>query len=832
MSEANELVSNDRLVRELRLKIDELSRDFNKRFGKTSRSMDDRRFRNTRMRIDRNAEVSSHFYHKLQEFNIDKDNESELIEMDKNLARLKKSLDRRLKDLRTAREDYEIEDIASEIQRLFQTSPIMKRLLPQDLRQRIESLKYSPEMSKEQYISLIKSEINKINFERDSVRAVIIANSDPELKKTFDELLDCSTRIDEEVEYRDKQKDVTRRYNGLCHGYETLEKIEQELAEPNLSEERRNQLIALREKTLCDLRKVISNKRSISKEGRITVLKADFTKLLRSEIEDLAFQKNALNGIVDPNVVSKDKFIVEKLNSLENFDRLKNWKQVQDFRKKNNIVNENSDYDKYLKSIELKILMQELAITYQQKTERDKIRARLDELNKKTNLTPAELREKERLISELRNINSKINNISKVMDTIRKLGKELGIPCIVDGSLDLHSTEQLNSTGVAQVEVSMKKQKEQARQERKKVCEKYGVDSRLSNAEVYEGINKKVKEIQTKKRHRNIDLDYKKSQDMNAPQNTPNVTNSSVVPLNFEDGAPKKIPTTSVGNKGDAEKDDESYKEKKVVRAMQVYDVQTQLDTNDPRYKQRVEFGRVYRYEKGNKDGELLFVEEDLEVYLENPKKKLNEILDGLRDKVLDEFPNEKELENYCKTVKTEEFKGLVSKNPIKRAMAKKSLIKKLDEANPGKPAFGYINMAIALNSELLPDAIDETLGRCSQPYGKRESDMVKYVKIKGRSTILGNTEKGEVVRTRLSNLHIDSIHREEKYTPSIDLTTRNDGMVRPFEIKDAEMDRGTINHEEPVKTNEPQKTNEQKKSRSRNRNRKRKDKSQDGEIE
>ena len=106
------------------------------------------------------------------------------------------------------------------------------------------------------------------------------------------------------------------------------------------------------------------------------------------------------------------------------------------------------------------------------------------------------------------------------------------------------------------------------------------------------------------------------------------------------------------------------------------------LNDNITKYKQRVEFGRVYRYERGKKDGELHFVEEDLEVYLENPKKKLNEILDGLREKVLAEFPSEKELENYCDKLESKEFKGLLSKSPIKRARAKKELIKKIEISN------------------------------------------------------------------------------------------------------------------------------------------------------
>ena len=40
------------------------------------------------------------FYHKLKAFNIDKDNDEQLRDMDKNLSRLKKSLERRLKEIK------------------------------------------------------------------------------------------------------------------------------------------------------------------------------------------------------------------------------------------------------------------------------------------------------------------------------------------------------------------------------------------------------------------------------------------------------------------------------------------------------------------------------------------------------------------------------------------------------------------------------------------------------------------------------------------------------------------------------------------------------------
>lgn len=825
MSESKELVSNDRLVRELSIKIRELTRDFDKKFGKASRNSKDKTVRRTRMSIYTDDRENDRFYHKLQSFGIDKDNDEQLREMDKNLARLKKSLERRLRDLRFAREDYEIEDIAAEIQRTFQASPIMQRLNPDILKERIENLKYSPEMSKSDYINLIRAEIKQINFERDSARTVIIANGDPELKKTFDELMRCSALINEEAEYRDNQREVTTRYNELCRGYQTLEKIEQELSEANIPEKRRKQLIELKEKTLKDLRKSMSDKREITEEGRLAVSKEKFTKSLKGEIEALAFQKNALNGIVDPDVVRRDKFTIAKSDCFAIFDNFESLTALENARRKRPILNDNPDFSEYTKRVELKMLMHELTITYQQKVELDKIKARLAELNAKKDLTPAELEERSKLSKQQVDIHRRINSISKNMDRIRTLGKELGIPCVIDGSLDLNSVEQLNSVGISQVEKSMKKQKEQARAERKKVCEKYGVDDTLSDSEVSTAINDRIKEIISKKRQRIIDLEYDETKDVSAPRNTSTINNSSVVPLEFEGSAPKNIPKTSVENRDNGVEDKEdSYGDRKVVQTMQVYDIQSQLDTNDPQYKQRVEFGRVYRYERGKKDGELHFVEEDLEVYLENPKKKLNEILDGLREKVLAEFPSEKELENYCDKLESKEFKGLLSKSPIKRARAKKELIKKLEEVNGDRAAFGYINMAIALNSELLPDAIGETLGRYAQPYGKRESDMAKYVKIKGRSTILGRSEKGEIVSSRLSNVHVESIHQEEKFTSTIDLHSRNDGLVRPFEIEDAEMGRGMGIVNQPVSKEAPKRT--------RNRRRKNKDKSQDGEIE
>lgn len=812
MSDEKGLISNDRLVRELRIKIRDLSSDFDEKFGKASKSVKDKTVRGTRMSALKDDRDKNRFYHQLEIFDIDKDNNDDLKEMNKNLARLRKALERRLRDLILAREDFEIEDISLEIQKLFQDSPIMKKLLPEDLKQRIENLKYSPEMSKLDYIKLIRAEIKQINFERDSARAVIIANSNPELKKTFDELMKCSEIVNEEATYRNTQREVTSRYNALCHAYKALESIEQELAQPQISEKRRTELIEYRKKVLKDIKEELKDKKYATKE--------ELKELLKSEIEDLAFQKNALNGIVDPFAVKYDKFTVMKLDSFSTLDKIENLTSLEKYKRKNPIVENDPDFSEYAKRIKLKMLMQELALTYQLKAELGKINARLAELNAKKDLTPEEIAERNRLNKQRGEISTKHNMISKRMEEIRKLGNELGIPCVLDGSLDLNSIEQLNSIGVSQVETSIEKQKERMTDKRKKVCEKYDIDASLGDAEVLDAIDKKVKEIELKKRHRIINLDYDQKQDVNAQRSQSIGTNSSVVPLDSEGSVSEKNPNTSI-EKGDKEADkDDDFKEKKVIQSMQVYDVQTQLDTNDPRYKQRVEFGRVYRYERGEKDGELNFVEEGLEVYLENPKKKLNEILDGLREKVLAEFPNERELENYCDQIENADFKGLLSKSPLKRAIAKNTLLKKIEAANPNKPAFGYINMAIALNSELLPDAIEETIGRHAQPYNKHESDINKYVKIKGRKTLLGRSEKGEIMQSELNKTNIESIRREEKLTSTIDLETRDDGMVRPFEI-------GAIEVLTPIKENEQP---IQKKTRTRGK--KHKSKNKEGEIE
>ena len=89
MSEEKEFISNDRLVRALSIKIRDLTRDFDERFGKASRRAKDKTVRNTRMSIYKDDREDDRFYHKLAVFGVDKDNDEQLRDMDKNLARLK-----------------------------------------------------------------------------------------------------------------------------------------------------------------------------------------------------------------------------------------------------------------------------------------------------------------------------------------------------------------------------------------------------------------------------------------------------------------------------------------------------------------------------------------------------------------------------------------------------------------------------------------------------------------------------------------------------------------------------------------------------------------------
>lgn len=214
------------------------------------------------------------------------------------------------------------------------------------------------------------------------------------------------------------------------------------------------------------------------------------------------------------------------------------------------------------------------------------------------------------------------------------------------------------------------------------------------------------------------------------------------------------------------------------------YDVNEQINEIGV---QRIESGKVYRCERiGHK---ILHVKEDLEIYLKNPKKKLNYVLDSLADKIEEDFEKNEDLKKFMNDEKSKKLKDLTSKNPFTRMKARKNFIEEL-EKNGG--LLNVANMAIALNSEIIPEDIVATLDRTAQPY-TRDSDMSRYVETKQKGGFLGMGKKDvfEISETAIERAERIARNKENLGVRSkLKTISQPDGTVRPFEITDEEMGR------------------------------------------
>ena len=784
-------MDSDRKVRDLRAKIFELSQKFDAEFENVIKSRKYRKVQDLNISFsDIEEYADERFDERIHTYGVDKTNDEALKEMAISLKNVEKLLSMKLKDIRKVRDREEFEDIVAEVQSAISSSLFMQRLPSDELKKRLEKLKYNPDVTRREYIRNLKKEIEQLQYERDAARGMLVINRDPQLKSLYDELEADDRILKDEIEYRRENEEVSLAYNSLCEAYQTLERIYSRYSDPNLSEEENEFLEKELDKIIPILYTHLSEKtreRVFSKEKGFNG--AEIFKVLKEEIQDLAFEKNALNGIVDSKALRKDSFDIVKiviLAEIEKYDNSKDLKLLMEHEKM-----QHPEFKEFASKVRMKLLMQDLIGIYQKEANLKQIDERLRELSGKPqeSLTNDETREKQRLSKERGQIKMDINKISQKTAEIRKLGTSLGIECIIDGSLDLNSEEAIKTIGIVQVDAAIKKQKDLVNERISKVLARYEIEEGLTPEEITERMVAKVEEIRSRSNDRIVNLRYKDR----SHEESEKTTDSSE--------------SKKENKKGIEKTDDDAV----IIRKMKVHDTQIQLDTIDDRYRQRVECGKVYRYVRGKSNDELNFIEEDLEAYIENPKKKLDQVLNGIRDRLIRELGSEKELEIFCDENDDKEFlEGLVSKNPLKRFKAKRDFMKKIELANNGNEGMAYASMALALNSEVLPNAIVGVMARTAQPYD-RENDMKRYVKIKEKSGLFGliSREEGKIYQSRL--LEADKRRerakeaREDSY---INVRSKTNGMVRPFEFAIEELE---FELRPKQKNNKPRKNNHKK---------------------
>lgn len=843
-------MDNERALRELRKSIEELTETFNDALARKSG-----RLRN--FDINATGYEDRNMLRRLQDYGVNPRNPDELNQMVRNLNDV-------IRDLRDKRDDLE-----EAIARKRDKKPILR-----GIRATMEGLDVSANISEEErdarkisynnaklraardnnpdiLLRNIDRQLRELAFDRKAAYAMNVIMQNSALRDDYIDLLDMENKLDEEEHYRDAQSKFTQKYNELCKAYMMLEKVERGMGNPNLTPQ--HQLVMDRDREDA-IKKIEDAMKDPSDDERRKDVLGDRTagddvdvkevmSKLREEIEHVAFERNALNGIVDDRVLQRDKFDVERVDLQQQLKASYGEPDAKKRADKQKELAKTTELKEYLELLEIKNMINGLNAKIRE------LQAAETELTRLQGLVPSPFDAKNPdHVAKKDAANKKLAERNKLKSEVSKLKKDIFdkvSPLKIKGLTKLQLSDLDDPANLGKVafglDSKIKSAEKDAAVRRKNALAKYDVKEKKGDKtkELYTKVDAKVSEIRSKynSRHASQTLNGQEQAarngeaDVGAPQTNPGGAGSpagparGVTPPLFGNPsgtgvnpgrsvtsprgssgvggytpAPSNPTTAPTGTNPGATSPDVSapqtrdeyrpadYKyrylgyQKKIGEVPVQYDLQSQLDELG---KQKIEAGKVYRYEKAG--DKLLYLEEDLSIYVTNPKAKLNSVLDGLRDRLEDEFESKADLKEFLAQDGKEELKDLISKNPLVRMRARREFLKEL-ESNGGSEQFA--NMAIALNSEATPEKINEVIGRKAQPY-TRDSDMHKYVSMKnGRGFLgLGSATKGKIDKSRVNHI-ASKIERAEASgnRSSLQIRTRTDGMLRPFEISDEEI--------------------------------------------
>ncbi|MBQ8299945.1 MAG: hypothetical protein IJX99_08885 [Clostridia bacterium] len=853
-------MDSERALRELRKSIEELTETFNDTLAR----------KNGRLRdfdINSTGYEDRAMLRRLQDYGINPSNPNDLNQMIRNLNDV-------IRDLREKRDDLE-----EAIARRRDKRPILR-----GIRSTMEGLDVSANISEEErdarrdsynnarlsaarsnnpdiLIRNINRQLREFVFDRKAALAMSVIMQNPELRENYINLMDMENKLEEEEQYRDDQRRLTGKYNELCKAYMLLEKVERGMENPNLTPQHQLVMERDREDAIQKIEDAMQDPADDARRKNVLGNRApgdtvDIKKVmpkLREEIEQVAFERNALNGIVDDRVLQRDKFAVERVDLQQ---KLKDSYAEPDAKKradKQKELAKTKELKEYLELLEIKNMINTL------NTKTSELQAAEAELTRLQGLVPSPFdANNPDHVAKRDAANKKLADVNKLKGEVAKLKKDIFdkvSPLKMKGLTKLQLSELDDPAKLVKVgdglDSRIKSAEKDAADRRKKALAKYDVKERKGDKtkDLFTKVDTKVASIRSRYngRHALQTLNGQEQAardaadgnatpnpvDVNAPQvnpvgpgasGNPTRTTGGVVPPLFGNpggassnpgvrvtqprmsgglGGPNPAPVNPVAptsaNPGPAPADvsapqttdeyrpaDYKYRylgyQKKLGEVPVQYDLQSQLDELG---QQRVEAGKVYRYEKAG--DRLIYLEEDLSIYVTNPKAKLNDVLDGLRAKLEEEFNDKGKLKEFLAQDGKEELKDLISKNPLVRMRARKEFMDALEST--GGP-MQLANMAIALNSEATPEMINEVLGRKAQPY-TRDSDMHKYVKMKEKRGFLGigSVAKGKVDQPRIMQI-ANKIEKAEARgnRSSLQIRTQTDGMLRPFEISDEEI--------------------------------------------
>lgn len=606
----------------------------------------------------------------------------------------------------------------------------------------------------------------------------------PQRERILDELRELKSVLREESKYRTEQDKLTIDYSKYVRTYNTIEEIERELANPSLTASRRSRLTAKKDDAYTKLESTEPG------EG-ITVSSLDE---LKDKIEDVAFKRNELNGVVDPEILKRDKKELEKIEKCNNYRKLQ------------------YNLNRLAREIKLlKTLMDELSALPDPSSERD-----------------AKLREIEAQKGVINNVGTKIKDLSTILD-IKDATFDYDNPDKIKGEDidkakdEVKTAKKLVFDELGKMRKDIKKNVDLGRR-KKEILEKYGISDIKKYDKNPEILNDKVIEIKsnyvpgrvmrTMSEDRRITREESASMpdsslDEEVPETSSPRGTGSGTPLtppsrpSMAGVASRSNPPTFSGTRGvgtptpppagrstaggipeagtatrGATRSDVNLPVPSpgyIPRTQVLYEQPigyNLLEQVEEPGKQRIENGRIYRFQR--EDDKLVYLSEDIEQYTSKPEKQLRKEMRNIRKRIKSELGKEEFRRLY------EELKGqdsilsdFMSANPFTRRGAANDIV---DDIKDNAGNTGHVQMLLALKSSVLPSQIESVLKSTKEPY-PYESDLI-LIQEKGKLGIRSNVKmyaEPELMKMRRKYNTKNRTINEEHYT--------TDGVLRPFSI-------------------------------------------------
>lgn len=428
----------------------------------------------------------------------------------------------------------------------------------------------------------------------------------------------------------------------------------------------------------------------------------------KRDIERLDFAINKLNGVVDPKILAKDKYMLQQANAY--YKAMKEQELIQD-------------------------LSNELLSLYNKKDEIRQGRNKLRNLNPNSS-------EYKTLAQRISDLDNEIKLMGKGVKDIAGDLKRRNVNVELKLNFDDPRSFSLNDVykSLEHVDTLIKpeyldKERNKAfagkyRALRRELIAKYGIieNAKIIGKPFFDEMDARVSEIRSDfKAYRVKNLEKSVSgKDTQAKESNSNRL------------IPKELPNYS----GETSLQLYTKQKKKSIhtrgtnaKVEQVFNMPTNVNDaieSNPDYPIKIEDGRFYRFVPIN--GQLQYVSQDINVYMKNTKKQLKRELKDLKEKMTEAVGGKKELKRLCKELRKTEGKDNIFANYVGSSglfgwINKTSASDKIMSGIENDGPIVQLQMLLALKAAITPEQVNDVFKNLSNPLPKNyPSDLMDRI--------------------------------------------------------------------------------------------------------